>query len=73
MLTTQDARRRLEALIEETAATHHPVLIRGERHTAVLLSENDWHNITDTLRLLTSPSVRESLERVMDEENSLLV
>ena len=68
MPTTEDARARLEALIEETATSHHPILIRGNGHNAVLLSEADWHNITDTLRLLSTPSIRESLRKALDGE-----
>ncbi|GAB6041409.1 hypothetical protein [Endothiovibrio diazotrophicus] len=49
--------RGLEALIEEAATTHHPILVDGARHNAVLLAEPDRHNITETLRRLSTALV----------------
>ena len=62
-LTATQARSKLYRLIDETAATHEPVLITGKRKNAVLVSEEDWHSIQETLYLLNIPSMRESIRK----------
>ena len=57
-----DARANLYRLIDEAASTHEPVLITGKRHNAVLISEEDWSAIQETLRLLSIPGMRESIK-----------
>lgn len=51
----------LNGLIDETANSHEPILITTGRHTAVLVSEEDWAAIQETLYLLSVPGMRESL------------
>lgn len=60
-LTAKDAGAKLPRLIEETAASHEPVLITGEHHNAVLLAEEDWSALQETLYLLSVPGMRESI------------
>lgn len=55
------ARARLFALIDEVA--HEPALITGKRANAVLLSEDDWNAIQETLYLLSVPGMRESIRK----------
>jgi antitoxin YefM len=55
------ARARLYRLIDEVALSHEPVLISGKRRNAVLLSEDDWRSIQETLYLLSVPGMRESI------------
>ncbi len=57
-----DARANLYRLIDEAASTHEPVLITGKRHNAVLISEEDWSAIQETLHLLSIPGMRESIK-----------
>ncbi len=61
VLNATEARARLYSLIDETAATHQPVLIKGKRTNAVLLSEEDWNALNETLYLLSVPGMRESI------------
>ncbi len=63
--TASDARANLYRLIDETANSHEPILITGKRHNAVLLSEEDWSAIQETLFLLSVPGMRESLREGM--------
>lgn len=58
---TSEARERLYRLIDETAAAHEPTLIRGPRANAVLISEDDWRSVQETLYLLSITSMRESI------------
>lgn len=61
-LTASKARERLYKLLDETASSHEPVLITGKRNNAVLLSEEDWRAIEETLYLLSIPGMRESIK-----------
>ena len=60
-IKASDARARLYRLIDEAAASHEPVLITGKRKNAVLVSEDDWRSIHETLYLLSVPGMRESI------------
>jgi antitoxin YefM len=60
-LSASEARSRLYRLIDEAAATHEPILITGKRGNAVLLSEEDWKAIQETMYLLSIPGMRESI------------
>ena len=51
----------LYKLLDEIAESHEPVLITGKRVNAVLISENDWRSIQETLHLLSLPGMRESI------------
>ena len=70
-LSASEARDRLYRLIDEVARSHEPVHIAGKRATAVLLSEEDWRSIQETLHLLSIPgmreSIREGLQTPLDE------
>ena len=56
-----EARAKLYRLIDEAATSHEPIFITGQRANAVLLSENDWRSIQETLYLLSAPGMRESI------------
>ena len=62
-LTATKARATLFHLIDESAEAHEPVQIKGRRHSAVLISDEDWRAIQETLYLLSIPGMRESIRR----------
>ena len=62
-LTASAARSRLYRLLDETAASHEPVQIAGRRSSAVLVSEEDWRAIQETLYLLSISGMRESIRK----------
>ncbi len=64
-LNATDARAKLYSLIDEAAETHQPIVITGKRHNAVLLSEEDWKAINETMYLLSVPGMRESIREGM--------
>ncbi len=70
ILNATDARTKLYKLIDETALTHEPILITGKRNNAILLSENDWKAINETLHLLSIPGMRESIKEGMESDIS---
>lgn len=67
-LNATDARAKLYALIDETAETHKPITITGKRGNAVLLSEDDWNAINETLYLVSIPGMRESIREGMETD-----
>jgi prevent-host-death family protein len=60
-LTATEARARFYRLIDEAAASHEPITITGKRANAVLISEEDWRAIQETLYLLSVPGMRDSI------------
>jgi PHD/YefM family antitoxin component YafN of YafNO toxin-antitoxin module len=53
--------------MDEAAASHVPVMISGKRNNAVLIAEEDWSAIQETLYLLSVPGMRESIKAGMAE------
>ncbi|MBN8495528.1 type II toxin-antitoxin system Phd/YefM family antitoxin [Accumulibacter sp.] len=66
-LTASEARANLYRLIDQTAESHEPIHISGKRRSAVLVSEEDWMAIQETLYLLAVPGMRESIREGMAE------
>jgi len=60
-ISATKARSQLYTLVDETS--HEPVLITGKRHNAVLISQEDWNAIQETLYLLSIPGMRESIRK----------
>ena len=62
-LSASEARKRLYTLVDEVRETHVPVQIVGKRSSAVLVSEEDWRAIEETLYLLSIPGMRKSIQK----------
>ena len=62
-MTVQNARKSLSQLIESTQTSHSPVHIVGKNANAVLISEEDWSAIEETLHLQSIPGMAEKLVR----------
>ena len=63
LLTASEARSDLYKLLDKTAASHQPIHIRGKRNNGILISEEDWKAIQETLYLLSIPGMRESIRK----------
>jgi len=61
ILSATEARKNLYNLLDEVAESHQPVQIAGKRHCAVLVSEEDWDAIQETLYLTSIPGMRQSI------------
>ncbi len=66
-LSASEARANLYRLMDQVAASHQPILISGKRSKSVLLAEEDWIAIQETLFLLSVPGMRESIRSGMLE------
>ncbi|SLM18965.1 Antitoxin YefM [uncultured spirochete] len=67
VLTASNARANLYRLIDQTNESHEPVVISGKRNNAVLIAEEDWDSIQETLYLTSVPGMRESIINGMKE------
>lgn len=56
---------RLQSLLDQIAISHQPVHIAGKRNAGVLIGEDDWRDIQETLHLLAVPGMRESIVKGM--------
>jgi antitoxin YefM len=56
-----NARKNLYRLIREVGESHEPITITGKESSAVLISEDDWHAIQETLYLLSIPGMADSI------------
>ena len=61
------ARTKLYQLLDDAAVSHEPIKITGKRANGVLISEEDWRSIQETLYLLSIPGMRESIRQGMKE------
>lgn len=60
-ISATEARRLLYQLLDDVARSHEPVQITGKRGNAVLVSEDDWRAVQETLYLVSIPGMRESI------------
>ncbi|MGC2658907.1 MAG: type II toxin-antitoxin system Phd/YefM family antitoxin [Bryobacteraceae bacterium] len=60
-MNASEAREKLYTLLDKAASDHQPVLITGPRSNAVLVGEEDWNALQETLYLLSIPGMRESI------------
>lgn len=56
-----NARKDLYKLVQQVIESHEPVHITGKQGSAVIISEEDWKNIEETLYLSSIPGLRESI------------
>ena len=62
-LSATEARSKLYRLIDQTSLSHEPIVITGKRGNAVLISEDNWRSIQETMYLLNIPGMRESIRK----------
>ncbi len=56
-----NARKELYKLVQRVNSTHEPVEITGKNSNAILIGEEDWRSIQETLYLSSIPGMRESI------------
>ncbi len=65
-ISVSQARANLYKLLEEAGESHEPLVITGKRGNAVLVAEEDWRAIQETLYLLSIPGMRESIREGLE-------
>lgn len=68
VLSITKAREQLYKLIDFLQKGQSPVLITGKTGNAVLVSEDEWRSISETLHLLSIPGMKESIQEGMKED-----
>ena len=61
-----EARANLYKLLDRAAESHEPIQITGKRSSAILISEEDWRSIQETLYLLSVPGMRKSIRKGLE-------
>ncbi len=62
-ITATEARKQLYTLLDNIAESHHPIQITGKRSSAILISEEDWRAIQETLFLQSIPGMKASMKK----------
>jgi len=68
VLSVDKAKERLESILDEVQNLHEPMIITGEKHSAVLISEEVWRSIAETLYLSSIPGMKDSIVKGMNEK-----
>ncbi len=68
-ISASQAKNKIQSLIDKTAESHRPILITAEPHNAVLLSEEDWKALQETIHLLSISGMRESIVEELNSSN----
>ncbi|MDD3597721.1 type II toxin-antitoxin system Phd/YefM family antitoxin [Sulfuricurvum sp.] len=66
VITASQARSDIYNLIDETAQSHEPIIITGKRHNAIMVSQEDWKAIEETLYLTSIPNMAQSITDAMN-------
>ena len=67
IISVTEARKTLFGLVERVNESHEPVTITSKRGNVIMVSEEDWRSIQETLYLKSIPGVWESIEKGMKE------
>ncbi len=61
-ITIRDANVNLYKLVDEATTLHEPIQIIGPKSNVILVSEEEWRSIQETLYLISIPGMRESIQ-----------
>ena len=70
IMSVSQVRADIYNVMDETAQTHEPVLITGKRNNAVMVSQEDWNAIEETLYLKAIPNMVSSIQESMKKSDS---
>jgi prevent-host-death family protein len=70
VMSVSQVRADIYNVMDETAQTHEPILITGKRNNVVMLSQEDWNAIEETLYLNSIPNMASSIQESMSADDS---
>lgn len=70
VMSVSQVRADIYNVMDETAQTHEPILITGKRNNVVMLSQEDWNAIEETLYLNNIPNMVSSIQESMNAPDS---
>ena len=68
VLSVNKAKEKLDTILDEVQNSYEPLIISGEKHSVVLVSEEVWRSIEETLYLTSIPGMKESIIDGMNEK-----
>ena len=60
-LTATEARKNIYSLVDEVNESHEAIQIQGKRGSAVLIAEEDWRALQETLYLSSVTGMKKSI------------
>ena len=72
-INVSQARTNLYQLVSQTAKSNQPVTITSKNGNAVLISEEDWNSINETMYLNSIPGMMESIVTAAHADDSEFV
>jgi len=70
IMSASQVRANIYNLMDQTAQTHEPILITGKRNNVVMISQEDWEAIEETLYLNSIPNLSKSIQDAMQLDDS---
>ena len=70
VMTVSQARTNIYKIMDETSQTHQPIMITGKRNNVVMISEEDWNAIEETLYLNSIHGMADSIKEAMEASDS---
>jgi len=70
IMSVSQARKDIYNLMDETATSHEPILITGKRNNVVMISQEDWNAIEETLYLNSITNMASSIREAMNAPDS---
>ncbi len=70
IISVSQARANIYNIMDETAQTHEPIFITGKRNNVVMISQEDWNAIEETLYLNSIPNMASSIQESMNAPDS---
>jgi len=64
-INVDNAKKDLNKILETVNESHEPIYIVGKKSSAVMISEDDWRSIEETLYLMSIPKMKESILKGM--------
>lgn len=61
ILMSSEARKNFLKIIDQVAESHTPVTVKGKRNNVVIISEQDWEDLQETLYVRSNPELHQSL------------
>jgi antitoxin YefM len=62
-ISAEQMKQNVSKILTDVASSHEPIHITGKKSHGVLISEEDWMAIQETLFLLSIPKMRESIRK----------
>ena len=60
-VSASKARASFYRLMDQAAHSHEPVIVTGKRNNVVVMGEDDWRSVQETLYLLSIPGMRKAI------------